>query len=107
MTEDINKAGEPGRGTYSRASLYHVYRWCAYAWVSQVLALVLRRDPMSIFWAIGGACAIGGLFFAFVGIALSVLGFAVPQGLPRRAFVAPLLVSLPPLLYPLWNLING
>lgn len=88
-----------------KASLYHSYRWCGYGWVSVAVGLVLRHDPMSIIWPIGGSFVIGGLFFAFIGCALAILGFVIPGGCPRRFFAGPLLASLPPLVFPVWLLL--
>ena len=91
---------------HSGKSLYHAYRWSIYAGVSEIIGFALRHDSSSAMWPLGGVLIIAGLFFAFIAVGLALLGFAVPGGASRRSFWVPLLVALPPLIFPILELLK-
>ena len=89
----------------NREALYYAYRWAGYGWASVIIGLIMHHNAKSVVtMALGGAFVIGGFFFAFIAFALSLLGFAMPGGNPRRLFWGPLLVSLPPVFVLIWKL---
>jgi len=93
---------------HSRESLFLAYRWCAYAWICVATGFALRHfsGSGSIAEPIGGALVMGGLLFSFVAMGLSIVGFVLPGAVMRGAFWGPLVAALPPLVFPILELIG-